>query len=115
MAGLVFWGSIAISAWVLLAMIWYRVVKPYFRKEYRVVRTSLVMAEQPEADRLDDQECCVCLVSPKVFRVVATCSHSFCADCFFQIYNAREQHQVECPLCRTPVIAIFKAFEERVP
>lgn len=115
MGGLLQWSIVIILVWAVLAALWFRVVKPYFRREERLVRTSIVPAEQAEAEQYEDNECCICTASPKRFRVVATCAHSFCADCFFQLYHARHETQVECPLCRKQVIAIFKAFDDPEP
>jgi uncharacterized membrane protein YkvA (DUF1232 family) len=101
--------------WFVLRWVWRSCVKPYFRREVRSVRTSLVGAELDEANRLDDNECCICLVEPKVFRVAVTCGHSYCANCIFSIYAKRNHEQIECPLCRAKIITIFKAFPEVEP
>lgn len=51
-----------IVGWLVLRWIWKRFLKPYLRKEITVVRTSVVGAEEEAANKLDNNECCICLV-----------------------------------------------------
>lgn len=98
------------AGWFLLGKLWKSVIQPFFREEVVDIRTSVSAEEGNNANSIDDNVCCVCLAEPKVFRVVATCSHSFCADCLFRIYNSRGQTQIDCPLCRKDIVTIFKSF-----
>ena len=47
--------------------------------------------------------------------MVATCAHSFCADCILGYHRKHNLEQIDCPLCRKDIIALFKAFEEKEP
>ena len=79
------------------------------------MRTSVIEAEEADTNRLDNNECCICLAEPKIFRVAVTCGHSYCADCIFRIYAKHSYAQIECPYCRAKIITIFKAFPEAEP
>jgi uncharacterized membrane protein YkvA (DUF1232 family) len=46
--------------------------------------------------------------------VVATCAHSFCANCILAYYR-KSKDRIDCPLCRKDIIALFKAFQEAEP
>ena len=104
---------VIIIIWFVGRLLWYRVIQPYFRQEVVNVRTSVVDDERRNADELDDKMCCFCLAEPKNFRVAATCSHSFCADCILGYYRKKNFEQIDCPLCRKDIVALFKAFEEK--
>jgi DNA-directed RNA polymerase subunit RPC12/RpoP len=109
MASYVYLLGVVVVGWLLLRWVWKK-VKPYFRREVQTVRTSVIEHEEEQANRLDDNECCVCLVEPKVFRVAVTCGHSYCADCIFKIYAKQNFEQIKCPYCNSKIITIFKAF-----
>lgn len=104
-----------IVLWYLLRLLWGRVIRPYFRREVVEVRTSVIPSEHHEADSIDDRTCCFCLAEPKVFRIAATCAHSFCADCILGYYRKNNYDRIDCPLCRKDIIALFKAFDQQQP
>jgi hypothetical protein len=99
-----------ILLWYLAGIAWKKVIQPYFRKEVIDVRTSVIPSEHHDADNLDDKICCFCLAEPKVYRIAATCAHSFCADCILGYYKKNNFERIDCPLCRKDIVALFKAF-----
>lgn len=100
-----------VVGWLALRVVW-RLVRPLLRREIQTVRTSVVYAEEETANKLDNNECCICLVEPKVLRVAVTCGHSYCADCIFGIYRKHNRTQIDCPYCRANIVTIFKAFSD---
>ncbi len=40
--------------WLILGQLWKKVIKPYFKREERTVRTSVVNLEEQRANQLDD-------------------------------------------------------------
>lgn len=113
MASWLFITAAVLVVWLVLGVLWKKVLKPYFKREIVEVRTSVVPEEHHSANMIDDNICCFCLAEPKNLRVVATCSHSFCADCILGYYKKNGFDRIDCPLCRKDVIALFKAFEEK--
>jgi uncharacterized membrane protein YkvA (DUF1232 family) len=108
-------GLATLVVWFVGGLLWNRVIRPYFRREEVIIRTSVMPHEHHEADKMDDNICCICLAEPKRYRVVATCSHSFCADCIFGYYRKNMDERIDCPLCRKDIITLFKAFQEKEP
>ena len=43
----------------------------------------------------------------------ATCGHSFCGECIFDIYE-RINNRLDCPLCRRPVTTLFRNFPDGI-
>ncbi len=43
-----------IVAWLVLRWVWTKFIKPAFRREITIVRTSLIATEMEKTDRLDD-------------------------------------------------------------
>lgn len=44
-----------VIGWLVLGKLWKNVIKPYFRKEVNIIRTSVLEPELAHANKLDDQ------------------------------------------------------------
>ena len=54
MVSLFVWCLYFAIAWLVLGLLWKKVIKPYFRTEVVLVRTSVVEKEETLTNRLDD-------------------------------------------------------------
>jgi hypothetical protein len=47
-------------------------------------------------------------------KVSATCGHSFCGECIFEIFE-QNHLKIKCPLCRKEIAMVFKLFNDVGP
>ena len=61
MSNWIWFPLIIILVWFFGRMLWYKVIRPYFREEVVTVRTSVMPEERQHANEVDDKICCFCL------------------------------------------------------